>query len=110
MTTVLLCTAVLFACFCKKEKCPKLSDEQKNTMGYKGGEQFSFFVKDYVNSIIDTVVCTVTKTVDEGNIPCSHPTKGGNCTTLFRLVFNNNYYGIPKNESEKGLNFDPIFY
>ena len=107
ITLLVLATIIIEAC-CKKEKCPKFTQEQKNTMGYKGGEQLTFLVNDYVNKIKDTVVSTVNKTVEEGNIPCSHPTKAGECDILFRLMFLNDYYG-KTNEIDKGLNFDPVF-
>lgn len=103
------CTILFAIGCCKKEKCPKLTEAQKNTMGYSGEELLPFLVNDYVNKITDTVTCRVQKIVRERNIPCSNPDAAGECDILFSLIFYNNYYGVGDATRGYSIHFSPLY-
>ena len=85
---LILASLVITAC-CKKEKCPKVPDDIKNAMPYKGGEKILFQNIDYENNRLDTVEVTVRYNEEKGNTPCSHPDNGGACYSFVNYKFGN---------------------
>ncbi len=97
-------SALVESC-CKKEKCPKLTDEMKFFLPYKTGDKLYFVSKNYRLNTKDTVEGIINKVITEKNYPCSSsPKQAGKCdiASSFFLDFvhniNSSIY-LPKEET-----------
>ncbi len=88
MTTVLLCTVVLFACFCKKEKCPGIADKEKNPLGYWDSERLVFVNYYPLNNKTDSSIIRVNYDYNEGNKSSSLPPDKNPCACFKEIKVN----------------------
>ena len=88
ITLLLFSAIVLVACFCKKEKCPKLSDEIKNILPHYNGEIKKFKNVNFEKKEIDTIDVKIIRTEVNENIPCSHKQDlAGKCQSYVQYSF-----------------------
>ena len=112
----------IVAC-CKKEKCPKLTEELKNILPHYTGEYLEFQCRNLSTNKIDTISAKINKFEVNENIPCyfisskEHTENAGKCIRyiaynfLFdvNLLNTNNQFGSVLRFTEKLGSFQSNF-
>jgi hypothetical protein len=84
----LFCAIALLESCCKKEKCPKLSDEIKNILPHYNGEVRQFICFNIQTNKIDTIDVKINKYEVNKNTPCSYKKEiAGKCQSYVQFNF-----------------------
>ncbi len=76
---VLFSISTLVACFCKKEKCLKLTESEKNPLGYLNGQSLKFINFYEIDNRFDSSIIEVSQKYSEGNNPSGVPEDKNPC-------------------------------